>query len=137
MAGSARRDIIRDGEIATYHVWSQTAQQRFLLGRDRGHQGELRDSSTSAVPDAAGNAQGNSDPSCREEAEETGRADIEESQSEESATSKKKKGKGNSQKKAEPTYEIHNRLCQQLPDRASNSPKLALHSQKCLGISDR
>jgi len=34
MPGSARRDIIREGEIATYHVWTQTAQQRFLLGND-------------------------------------------------------------------------------------------------------
>lgn len=36
MPGSSRRDIIREGEIATYHVWSQTALQRFLLGRDFG-----------------------------------------------------------------------------------------------------
>lgn len=36
MPGSSRRDIIREGEIATYHIWSQTALQRFLLGRDYG-----------------------------------------------------------------------------------------------------
>jgi REP element-mobilizing transposase RayT len=34
MPSSPRRDLIRDGEIATYHVWSRTAQQRFLMGFD-------------------------------------------------------------------------------------------------------
>jgi hypothetical protein len=43
MVASPRRDIIRDGEIATYHVWSQTAQQRFLLGKDRGPYGTYED----------------------------------------------------------------------------------------------
>jgi len=34
MPGTSRKDIIREGEIATYHIWSQTALQRFLLGQD-------------------------------------------------------------------------------------------------------
>jgi hypothetical protein len=38
MPGTSRKDIIREGEIATYHIWSQTALQRFLLGRDYGLQ---------------------------------------------------------------------------------------------------
>jgi hypothetical protein len=32
--GSRRRDIIREGEIATYHVWSRFAQQRHFFGID-------------------------------------------------------------------------------------------------------
>jgi hypothetical protein len=32
--GSRRRDIIREGEITTYHVWSRFAQQRHFFGID-------------------------------------------------------------------------------------------------------
>jgi hypothetical protein len=100
----------------------------------------MQDSSNSEVQDAAGSEQGNSDPSCREEAEETGSEDMEGSQSKEPVppekknTPGKKKRKDSPKKKAEPTYEIHNRLCQQLPDRASNSPVLAIPPEQYLSL---
>ena len=35
MPGHARKDIVRFGEIATYHCWSRCVQKAFLCGYDR------------------------------------------------------------------------------------------------------
>lgn len=34
MPGSARKDIVREGEVATYHVWSRCVQRAYLCGND-------------------------------------------------------------------------------------------------------
>ena len=34
MASRARRDIVREGEVACYHVWSRCVQSCWLCGRD-------------------------------------------------------------------------------------------------------
>lgn len=34
MPGSARKDIVREGEIGVYHVWSKCAQDLYLCGKD-------------------------------------------------------------------------------------------------------
>ena len=34
MAGCARRDIVREGEIGVYHTWSRCVQRAFLCGYD-------------------------------------------------------------------------------------------------------
>jgi REP element-mobilizing transposase RayT len=34
VAGNARRDIVREGEIGTYHCWSRCVQRAFLCGYD-------------------------------------------------------------------------------------------------------
>ena len=34
MAGSSRRDIVREGEIGVYHTWSRCVQRAFLCGYD-------------------------------------------------------------------------------------------------------
>jgi hypothetical protein len=34
MPGCARREIVREGEIGVYHVWSRCVQRAFLCGRD-------------------------------------------------------------------------------------------------------
>ena len=34
MPGGPRSNVVRKGEVATYHVWSRCAQGAFLMGRD-------------------------------------------------------------------------------------------------------
>ncbi|MFO7906031.1 MAG: hypothetical protein R6U98_25455, partial [Pirellulaceae bacterium] len=34
MAGTARHQVVRDGEIGTYHCWSKCTQRAFLCGQD-------------------------------------------------------------------------------------------------------
>ena len=35
MTGCARKEIVREGEIGTYHCWSKCTQRAFLCGYDR------------------------------------------------------------------------------------------------------
>ena len=34
MPGYARKDIVREGEVGTYHCWSRCVQRSFLCGHD-------------------------------------------------------------------------------------------------------
>ena len=44
MAGCARREIVREGEIGVYHTWSRCVQRAFLCGQDplTGHNYDYR-----------------------------------------------------------------------------------------------